>query len=138
MLEFKIDTFYTDGIVFTSNVVVVLKKSMLYNCSYRSTMVQYVICNKVEIDWHDDVSSNVVFSVKTEDCKLLPYNQVCAEIPWRVQYVSIALIHFQDCLCILEIVMLQYIFCKWLIFVIKDFFFNKSICILTCIFYCCI
>lgn len=43
-----------------------------------STTVQYVISNKAEID-RQDVSSNVVFSVKTEDCKLLPYNQVCAE-----------------------------------------------------------
>lgn len=59
---------------------------------------------------HQDVSSNVVvfFPTKLGIVKHLPYNQVCAEQSRRGQYLSIALIHFEDCLYILEIVMLQY------------------------------
>lgn len=61
----------------------------------------------------------------SEDCKLLPYNQVCAEQSWKVQYLSTAVIHFQYWFCTLEIVMLQFIFVKSLIF--NKIFFNKLV-----------
>ena len=70
MLEFKICTFYTDGNVSTSEVILVCYAVTI------NAVVQYVKCNKAETDQH---GMCLQMFHKAEDCKLLPYNLVRAE-----------------------------------------------------------